>query len=58
MIRVQQKQTHHSISSGGDLLETQDNPFAWIVLAHLKSLETRNDATARRVWKFRLVRTL
>jgi hypothetical protein len=39
-------------------LEADDNPFALIVLAHLKALETRADPLARRSWKFRLVRGL
>lgn len=39
-------------------LEADTNPFARIVLAHLKALETRRDPAARRTWKFRLVRGL
>jgi hypothetical protein len=39
-------------------LETHSNPFAQVVLAHLKALETRRDPEARRAWKFRLVRGL
>jgi hypothetical protein len=39
-------------------LEQSKNPFAWVVLAHLKALETRNDPQERRAWKFRLVRGL
>jgi hypothetical protein len=39
-------------------LEADRNPFAQVVLAHLKALETRGDPEARRVWKFRLVRGL
>ncbi len=39
-------------------LEAESNPFARIVLAHLKALETRRDPEARRLWKFRLVRGL
>jgi hypothetical protein len=34
------------------------NPFAHVVLAHLKALETRGDPRDRRAWKFRLVRGL
>jgi len=36
-------------------LEADPNPFAAVVLAHLKTLETRTDPTARYDWKLRLV---
>ena len=39
-------------------MEASDNPFATVVLAHLKALETRRDPRSRREWKFRLVRGL
>ncbi len=39
-------------------LEVDSNPFARVVLAHLKALETRRDPAERRAWKFRLVRGL
>jgi hypothetical protein len=39
-------------------LERSKNPFARVVLAHLKALETRDDPEHRRAWKFRLVRGL
>lgn len=39
-------------------LETDPNPFAIVVLAYLKTLETRNNPTARHAWKVRLVRGL
>jgi hypothetical protein len=39
-------------------LERSKNPFAKVVLAHLKALETRRDPAGRRKWKFRLVRGL
>src|SRR5207302_847617 len=39
-------------------LEADRNPFAKVVLAHLKALETRRDVDDRRAWKFRLVRGL
>jgi hypothetical protein len=39
-------------------LEADKNPFARVVLAHLKALETRRDPEGRRAWKFRLVRGL
>jgi hypothetical protein len=39
-------------------LEMSTNPFAHVVLAHLKALETRRDPEGWRVWKFRLVRGL
>ncbi len=39
-------------------LEASDNPFAQVVLAHLKARQTRDDAVARHTWKIRLVRGL
>jgi hypothetical protein len=39
-------------------LEADPNPFAVVVLAHLKALETRRSPTERRAWKVRLVRGL
>lgn len=39
-------------------LDSSANPFAHVVLAHLKALETRRDPEGRRAWKFRLVRGL
>src|SRR5947209_12902059 len=39
-------------------LEADPNPFAAVVLAHLKTQETRQDPEARRAWKVRLVRGL
>jgi hypothetical protein len=39
-------------------LEESKNPFAKVVLAHLKALETRQDPNSRRTWKLRLVRGL
>lgn len=41
-----------------DTLETTSNPFAWIVLTHLKTGATRNNPEARLQWKFRLVKQL
>jgi hypothetical protein len=40
------------------MLETSDNPFAKVVLAHLKALQTRNDPVNRSAWKIWLVRGL
>jgi hypothetical protein len=37
-------------------LEASPNPFAKVVLAHLKARETRSDPASRQVWKLRLVR--
>jgi hypothetical protein len=34
------------------------NPFAAVVLAHLKALQTRDDPASRHAWKIRLVRGL
>jgi predicted transposase/invertase (TIGR01784 family) len=39
-------------------LEASQNPFAIVVMAHLKTKETRNDAVARKEWKFKLTRLL
>jgi hypothetical protein len=39
-------------------LERDPNPFAAVVLAHLKALETQHDPEARRVWKVRLIKGL
>src|SRR5262249_55157149 len=39
-------------------LEANTNPFAAVVLAHLKTQQTRQDAAARRSWKMRLVKGL
>ena len=39
-------------------LEASQNPFAIVVMAHLKTKETRNDAAARKEWKFKLTRML
>jgi hypothetical protein len=39
-------------------LEASDNPFAKVVLAHLKTLETRVRPRDRRAWKFRISRGL
>ena len=39
-------------------LEADPNPFAVVVLAHLKALETRRSPADRRVWKVRLVKGL
>jgi hypothetical protein len=39
-------------------LELHTNPFAIVVLAHLKARETQKDMAARKDWKFRIVRGL
>jgi hypothetical protein len=39
-------------------LEADPNPFATVVLAHLKTLETRGAPADRQAWKVRLVRGL
>jgi hypothetical protein len=40
------------------VLEASTNPFAKVVLAHLKARQTHGDATDRHAWKIRLVRGL
>ncbi len=39
-------------------LETNDNPFALAILAHLKTLETKGNPEARYQWKLRLAKML
>ena len=39
-------------------LENSSNPFATVVMAHLKSQETRDDPDLREQWKFSLTRRL
>jgi SOS response regulatory protein OraA/RecX len=39
-------------------LQASDNPFAWIVLAHLKTQATKRNPQARKTWKFALMRQL
>jgi hypothetical protein len=39
-------------------LEKSDNPFATIVMAHLKAQETRHDPAERQIWKLWLTRRL
>ena len=39
-------------------LEANPNPFAAVVLAHLKTRETRRDPDARCIWKIRLIKGL
>jgi hypothetical protein len=41
-----------------DKLEASDNPFAIVVLAHLKTRDTHNDEESRKRWKLYLVRRL
>jgi hypothetical protein len=39
-------------------LESSDNPFAIVVLAHLKVIETKRSVEQRKAWKFRLTKML
>jgi hypothetical protein len=39
-------------------LESEQNPFASLVLTHLKTQETRADPAGRRTWKLRLIKSL
>ncbi len=41
-----------------DELESSNNPFATVVIAHLKVLETKRNVDQRKAWKFRLTRRL
>ncbi|WNZ44060.1 hypothetical protein Q2T42_19700 [Leptolyngbya boryana CZ1] len=40
------------------MLESSPNPFATIVMAHLKTQETKRSPKQRKVWKFSLMRRL
>jgi hypothetical protein len=39
-------------------LDESNNPFATVVMAHLKTQETKGDNEARKFWKFYLIRRL
>jgi flagellar biosynthesis/type III secretory pathway protein FliH len=39
-------------------LENSDNPFATVVIAHLKTQQTRSSPEQRKIWKFSLIRRL
>ncbi|WP_242044499.1 DUF4351 domain-containing protein [Anabaena azotica] len=39
-------------------LENNSNPFATVVMAHLKTQQTRSSPAERKIWKFRLIRRL
>jgi hypothetical protein len=39
-------------------LESSDNPFATVVMTHLKFIETKRNVENRKAWKFRLTRAL
>jgi predicted transposase/invertase (TIGR01784 family) len=41
-----------------DYLKKEDNPFAIVVMAHLKALETRKDHSLRKQWKIELTKLL
>lgn len=41
-----------------DTLEGSTNPFATVVMAHLKAMETRKDFQQRKDWKYTLIRGL
>lgn len=45
-------------ASNWEILEADRNPFAVVVLTHLKTLETRDSPGDRRAWKVRLVKGL
>ena len=40
------------------VLEASNNPFAIVVMAHLKTQETQHDSEERRFWKFYIIRHL
>jgi hypothetical protein len=41
-----------------EALEQSDNPFAWIIMAHLKTQATKHNLKSRKSWKFSLMRQL
>lgn len=41
-----------------DYLEQEENPFAIVVMAHLKALETKKDQSLRKQWKTELTKLL
>lgn len=41
-----------------DELENNTNPFATVVMAHLKTQQTRSSPQERKIWKFSLIRRL
>jgi hypothetical protein len=41
-----------------EALENNENPFAIVTMAHLKTKETHNDPESRKIWKFRLTTML
>ncbi len=41
-----------------EMLEQSRNPFATVIMAHLKAQETRRDQRQRKLWKFTLIRQL
>ena len=41
-----------------EALEQNENPFAIVTMAHLKTKETHNDPISRKAWKFRLTTML
>jgi hypothetical protein len=45
-------------ASQSEDLEASASPFAAVVMAHLKTQETRSDPSSRRTWKLRLIKSL
>jgi len=45
-------------SDNVEALEASDNPFAAVVLAHCKAIETKGNPASRSVWKLRVVKGL
>ncbi len=45
-------------SGKDEALEASDNPFAAVVLAHIKAMETKRDPLTRKQWKLRIVKGL
>ena len=52
------KLTDYNDAQSWTRLETSDNPFATMVMAHLKTKATRHDPKARLGWKLQLVKRL
>jgi hypothetical protein len=52
------KEAAHADAPRYEELEADPDPFAVVVLAHLKALETRRSPAERQAWRIRLVKGL
>ena len=49
---------HTEVQAAREALEASDNPFAVVVMTHLKVQETKKDKQSRKEWKLQLIRRL